>query len=82
MYKKKMGVLLDKINGKYYAVSEYTAFELNEVGARILDLCNGENDEITIAEKISKHYNQNMDVVMKDVISYISILLSNNLIEQ
>ncbi len=81
-YKKQIGLLLDKIDGKYYAVADYHVFELNEVGARILDLCNGENDIPSISKKLARFYNQDAKTMTDDVSAYISELLSNNLIKK
>lgn len=80
-YKKQMGLLLDKVDGKYYAITDFMAFELNEVGARILDLCNGENDLSAIAKKLAYHYGQDIETVSNHVSTYIEMLLSNNLIK-
>ena len=80
-YKKQMGLLLDKVDGKYYAITDFMAFELNEVGARILDLCNGENDLRSIAKKLANYYGQDIETVSDHVSSYIEVLLSNNLVK-
>ncbi|SFO30715.1 Coenzyme PQQ synthesis protein D (PqqD) [Pseudobutyrivibrio sp. UC1225] len=55
--KKNTGVLLDRIEGKYYVVYDYNTYEMNEIGARILDLCNGKNSMIILANLVQASCN-------------------------
>ncbi len=80
MVKKKLGVLISKIDGVYYASYEYEVYELNEVGARVLDLCNGKNTNEDIINKISGFYQHDKELISQDVSQYIDQLLSMDLI--
>lgn len=81
--KKNMGVILERMEGKFYAACDYSIFELNEVGARILELCNGSNDVEEIANKLSLHYAEiNKNELLDDVKEYINILSENELIRE
>lgn len=81
-YKKNIGVLLDRYEGKFYAVYDYQVFELNEVGARVLELCNGKNEMSDISRKISDHYKVDESMVKEDVGQYIKMLLTNELVKK
>lgn len=81
--KKRMGVMLERLDGKFYVVSDYAVFELNEVGARVLELCNGENDVEAIVRKLNSHYSQiEPEELRTDVFEYINVLLENELIKE
>lgn len=80
IYKKEIGVLLDRVDGKFYVVFKYTVFEVNEVGARIIDLCNSKNNISDITEKLSKHFQMEYKDVYSDVISYIDSLKENKIL--
>lgn len=80
MYKKSSDVTLMKDDDKYYVLSEDGVFEINEVGARILYLCDGTNTIDRIVEKISTHFNASEQVVKEDVYSYTEALSKANII--
>lgn len=82
IYKKNMDITLEKLEGKYYIAHDYNAYEVNEVGARIIDLCNGKNSVSDIANKLSKHFNVEYERVLNDVISYITILSDKNFVNK
>ncbi len=81
-YRKKIGVLLDRIDGKFYLVYDYNAFELNEVGARIFDLCDGKNLIMDIVDKLANFYKVDKDGVQSDVTEYLNQLLRAEVIEE
>lgn len=82
IYKKEVGVLLDRVDDKFYVVFNYSVFEVNEVGARIIDLCNGRSSTNEIVEKLSKHFQKEYEVIYDDVITYIDFLKENGLVVQ
>lgn len=81
IYKKEVGVLLDKVDEKFYVLYNYSVFEVNEVGARIIDLCNGKNSIDEITEKLAKHFQKEYEIVYSDVMAYIDSLKENRIVE-
>ena len=55
-YKKAFGTKLCKHEGNFHIIIGNEIFNLNEVGARIFDLCNGKNGTNDISKKIAKKY--------------------------
>ncbi|MBE5891576.1 MAG: PqqD family protein [Lachnospiraceae bacterium] len=82
IYRKNMEITLEKLDGKFYIAYDYSAYEVNEVGARIIDLCNGQNSVSDIADKLSKHFNVEYEKVLNDVISYITILTDKSFVNK
>ena len=81
-FKKKMGLLVSKVDGKFYVCYDYEVFEINEVGARIIELCDGKNCISDISEKLSKKFDVDKAIVEKDVENYITLLLSTGIIDK
>ena len=80
MYSKSLKAYLAKVDGKFIITDTIDVYEVNEVGARIFDLCNGKNTVEDIAIVLAKKYGVNEEMVLEDVKSYISILLNKNFI--
>lgn len=80
VYAKQNGVLLEKEDGKFYIVFNYSVYEVNEIGARILDLCSGSRTVSDIAMKLSDKFNVNYDNVLKDVEAYVDMLKEKSII--
>lgn len=80
MYSKSLKAYLAKVDGKFIITDTIDVYEVNEVGARIFDLCNGKNTVEDIAIVLAKKYGVNEEMVLEDVKNYISILLNKNFI--
>lgn len=80
MYSKSLKSYLAKVDGKFIITDTIQVYEVNEVGARIFDLCNGKNTVEDIAIVLAKKYGVNDEIVLEDVKHYVSILLSKNFI--
>ena len=80
-YKKRKDALLERFDEKFYVAMGQDVYEVNEVGARIFELCNGKNDIEEISRKISSHFNVDNNQVLEDVIIYTQMLYENTLIE-
>lgn len=80
VYTKTMGVFLEAIDGHFYVVFNYCVYEVNEVGARIIDLCNGKNRVSNIVEKLSAFFKCEYDQVNIDVQEYIRMLETQKII--
>jgi|GEM_PF-6542743 len=76
MYKKVLGIIVHRIDGKYYVVKNNQLYEINETGARIIELCDGKRDERAISHLLVQHYEMNETDVLNDVKNYC-----NNLVE-
>ena len=80
MYSKRLKAYLAKVDGKFIITDTIDVYEVNEVGARIFDLCNGKNTSEDIAIVLAKKYGVNEEIVLEDVKNYVSILLNKNFI--
>ncbi|MBN2962839.1 PqqD family protein [Streptococcus salivarius] len=80
MYSKSLKAYLAKVDGKFIITDTIDVYEVNEVGARIFDLCNGKNTVEDIAIVLAKKYGVNEEIVLEDVKNYVSILLNKNFI--
>lgn len=80
MYSKSLKAYLAKVDGKFIITDTIDVYEVNEVGARIFDLCNGKNTLEDIAIVLAKKYGVNEEIVLEDVKNYVSILLNKNFI--
>lgn len=80
MYSKSLNAYLAKVDGKFIITDTIDVYEVNEVGARIFDLCNGKNTVEDIAIVLAKKYGVNEEIVLEDVKNYVSILLNKNFI--
>ena len=80
IFKKKYGVFIEVVDNEYYLIGDFEAFKLNEVGARIVDLCDGNNSCLEIAKKLSRKYGCLIDEVQSDVNDFISVLLDQELV--
>lgn len=80
IYKKQLGVMIDKIDGKFYILNNCIVFEVNEVAARIIDLCNGNTSISEISKKLASHFHCEYERIYTDVIGFVEILENNELI--
>lgn len=81
-YKKKIDLIVTNIEGKIYLGYEYDIYEINEISARILALCNGKNTINDIVDKISNKYCMDKNIVEEDVKKFLHDLIDNALIEE
>lgn len=49
---RKLGVMIKKIDSDYYVYYQHSFFKLNWTAAKILALCNGQNNVYDISEMI------------------------------
>lgn len=80
-YKKKLGVVLSKVDNGFVLIKGNEVFTVNEIGARIFDLCNGQNPVGIISEKLASVYDLNQLDIESDVRDYLAELISNDLIK-
>lgn len=65
-------VLLDLEGGQYYA--------LDEVSARVWELCDGTHGVGTIAEHIGTEYDASVATIYEDVVAFLEEMLDENLL--
>jgi hypothetical protein len=65
-------VLLDLEGGQYFA--------LDEVSARVWELCDGEHGITTIVEAISAEYEAPVETIREDVVAFLEEMLDENLL--
>lgn len=80
MYIKQNGAILTKDQGKFYILIDGSAYEVNEVGARIFDLCNGRNSKKDISEALLKIFDVEKEDLNKDIDEYLEIMLNYRVI--
>ena len=67
-------VLLDLEGGQYYA--------LDEVSARVWELCDGEHGIGAIVETIGDEYDAPVETIREDVLAFLQEMLDENLLVQ
>ncbi|MBZ9618258.1 PqqD family protein [Clostridium estertheticum] len=80
-YKKALGAVLFKQNNEFVIVKSREVFKVNEVGARIFELCNENYNEQNIIEKLSKFYNTSEKEIEKDIKGFINEMLNMTVIK-
>lgn len=81
-FKRKLDVIVSKLENEYVVMNSYSVFHTNEIGARVIDLCTGEYDITEISSKLSKKYGTDLEIVKTDVLSFIKELKKLDLIDQ
>lgn len=74
--------MLVKHGEEYYICKERRVFKVNEVGARVFELCNGKITIEQIAEKISTKFTIDYGKAYDDVSSYINVLLELDIVKK
>lgn len=71
-YKKTIDTIITKSEGKYFICSGGNRFFcVNEIGARIFDLCNGKNTESDICIILSNRFNISVEEIEHDITEYL-----------
>lgn len=81
-FKKVLGVMIYKEGEQFAVVKNKDVYFINEVGARILELCDGINCLDDIVNKISKYYEMDDIQVKNDVSTYTQQLIDMQLIKK
>lgn len=80
-YKKSLGASLFKHNAEFVIIMRREVFKVNEIGARIFELCNEHYDEQDIVEKLSKHYNISKKEIEEDIKAFIKEMQNMKIIK-
>ena len=75
-----MFVKFRNIQGKKIIAKDNEIYELDDVSFMAWELFNGERSIIEVSEKIAENYNQNVEIVKKDIDAFVEDLLNNNLV--
>jgi len=81
-FKKAMGATLSKCEGSFVIVYRNEVFHINEIGARIFDLCNGKFDVDDIIGKLCKVFEMKDDEKKNEIEAYLNQLLSLELVKK
>lgn len=81
LYKKSLGCVLTRIDDSFVILQGSEIYRLNEVGARIYDLCDGNNSKKDIVEKLAKFYDGDRMEIVRDVDEFIKELWDLQVIE-
>ncbi|MGB7605446.1 MAG: PqqD family protein [Lutisporaceae bacterium] len=82
IYKKTFGSRMTKIGDDFIINNGNMIYKVNEVAARIFELCNATNDEHTIQQKIIQFYQGDEEIVREDIEEFFNTLLKLELIEK
>ena len=74
-------VVFRKVKDRYILLKHDETFEINEVGAKIWELCSGERTEKEITEEIAQHYSIPYQEAEKDVREFLTDMRELGLIE-
>ena len=70
-----------KIDEKYYLLCGTNCFEVNDIGATIVNVIGKDMDIEVFCEKISHKYEfDNLEIIRKDAISFIEFLIQEGLV--
>lgn len=81
-YKKCMGAILAKDEEKFYILRNRELYNVNEIGARIFESCNGKNSIDDISNKLLKIFDIDEELLKKDIITYVEQLTQLELIKE
>lgn len=77
-----MGAILAKDKDKFYILRNRELYNINEIGARIFESCNGKNSIDDIAEKLLKIFDIDEKTLHSDIQKYILQLIQLELIRE
>lgn len=80
-FKKNLNFMITKIDEKYILSDGQQVFEINEIGARIYDLCNGKNTIDDISRKLSDFYNEDFIILEQEVKKFMKSLIDKKIIK-
>lgn len=81
IYKKVLGTILSKVDGDFVILKGTELFKVNEVGARIFELCNGVNSTSDITEKLSNYFEKPDTDIVSDVVEFTNILFELKMVK-
>lgn len=78
---KAINARFNVVQGQSYVVQRNTVYELDEVGCRIWELCDGSNTVEDIATKLTQEYTVPYEEVLRDCEEFVADLQSKGLLE-
>lgn len=82
VYRKALGQSLVNFQNEFYIYYKGKAFKVNEVGARIFDLCDGMNSIEKISSKIGRIYNIEQEIIREDCLYFLNLLIDKGLVKK
>ena len=83
-YKRVLGKNIHEdaeTSGLYYIFDRKSAVSVNEIGARIFELCDGSHTMSDICEKVLTKYDVGIDELKADINEFIEMMLENNIVK-
>lgn len=82
MLKRNDEYICRKVNNTFYIIDDKNLYRINEVMARILSLCCGDENSNSefITAKLSEYYNMNKNDIKDDVIHAVKQLINEKII--
>lgn len=78
---RSLGARLTRNKGVWAVTRGSTSYELNEVGVRIWDLCDGDHTLADIATALASEYAVSADDANADAAAFVSELLAHKIVE-
>lgn len=82
LYKKALDTMLFVQEGDYFVGKESRLYKVNEVGARIYNLCNGKESLDSIIKKIAHKFNVTENGIYSDVEQYLKYLVELGIVAE
>ena len=74
-YKRVLGCILTKHEGKFIIIKNSRFFTINESGARFYELCNGNRSMSEIVDILSRFYDMDPQSLLIDLEKYAKTML-------
>ncbi|WDV44745.1 PqqD family protein [Clostridiaceae bacterium M8S5] len=71
IYKKVLGAVIFKNESGFFVINSGEIFQVNEVGARIFDLCDGKRNIIEISNILSQFYQMDSKEIFEYIEEYL-----------
>lgn len=82
IYKKDFDILLIRKDDRFLLIKDNQIYRINEVGARIFNLCDGVNCISDITKKIISIFDESEEVASHDIKHYLENLSKLGLISE
>lgn len=80
-YVKTLGAIISKRKDDYYIVNKNSVYKVNEIGARIFELCKSNNSCEIIVENMMKVFTVDKEEIQNDVEEYLELLIEYSLVK-
>ncbi len=71
----------DEARGRWTLLAPERIFEIDDIGAAVIGLCDGERDLTAIVDELAGRYNAPKDLIEKDVVAMLADLQSKRVLD-